>query len=180
MVIGFGGVGASSVQAAALSGAYPLIVVDISDDKLKQASLFGATHTINAKTTDALAAVQEITSGQGANYVFVTVGSCDAIKQGLAMCGRRGMTVVVGLPALDKFVTISPHEFLLGAEKILTGSYMGSSRLRVDVQNMVRLYQTGLLKLDEMITRRYRLEQINEAMKSVEKGEALRNVIMFD
>jgi S-(hydroxymethyl)glutathione dehydrogenase / alcohol dehydrogenase len=179
VIIGFGGVGASSVQGAALSGAYPVIVVDVIDSKLKDAAVFGATHTINAKKTDAIAAVKELTGG-GADYVFVTVGSTDAIKQGLTMCGPRGMTVVVGVVPIDKLVSISPHEFLLGCEKILTGSYMGSSQLRYDVQNLTRLYKLGKLKLDEMITKRYRLEQINEAIETVIKGQALRNVIMFD
>ncbi len=94
------------------------------------------------------------------------------------MCGKRGMTVIVGLPGMQDSLTLSPHMFIM-PEKVLTGSYMGSTRLKVDVLNLIRLYKAGLLKLDELITGRYPLDKINEAIESVEKGEALRNVIMF-
>ena len=123
-------------------------------------------------------AVQNLTSGRGADYVFVTAGSAAAVRQGFSMSGPRGMTVIVGLAPLGDNVSFSPMEFIR-SERMLTGSYMGSAQLNVYIPRLVALYQAGRLKLDELITARYPLEQINEAIESVERGEALRNVIMF-
>ena len=176
VIIGTGGVGLNSVQGAAYSGAYPIIAVDTSDSKLEAARAFGATHTVKANDKDAVKTVQQLTSGRGADYVFVTVGSTAAVQQGFAMSGPRGMTVVVGLPPRGETITLPP--FLPG-ERMFTSSSMGTTRLSVDVPKLVALYQAGRLKLDELITARYPLEQINEAIESVERGEALRNVIVF-
>jgi S-(hydroxymethyl)glutathione dehydrogenase/alcohol dehydrogenase len=178
IVIGTGGVGINAIQGAAYSGAYPIIAVDVLDAKMKTAMDFGATHTVNAKRDDAVDAVRKLTSGRGADYVFITVGSVAAIRQGLSMSGPRGTTVVIGLPPMKDMLTISPME-LIGAEKSLTGGYMGSTNLQVDIPHLITLYQTGRLKLAEIITGRYPLERINEAIESTLKGEALRNVIMF-
>jgi Zn-dependent alcohol dehydrogenase len=176
VVVGTGGVGLNSIQGAAFSGAYPIIAVDISDSKLEAARAFGATHTVKASDKDAVKTVQQLTSGRGADYVFVTVGSTAAVQQGFSMSGPRGMTVVVGIPPRGETLTLPP--FLPG-ERMLTSSSMGTTRLSVDVPKLVALYQAGRLKLDELITARYPLEEINKAIESVERGEALRNVIVF-
>ena len=178
VVIGTGGVGISAIQGAALSGAYPIIAVDLLDNKLKAALDFGATHTVNGKNTDAVEAVKKLTSGKGANYAFITVGSVAAIHQAFAMLGPRGTAVIVGVPPVDQIITLPPFEFI-GMEKMLTGCAMGATRLSEDVPVLVELYKAGRIKLDELITGRYPLEKINEAIESVEKGQALRNVIVF-
>ena len=178
VIIGTGGVGLNSVQRAAISGAYPIIAVDVSDKKLEAAKQFGATHTINSTKVDAVAAVKDLTEGRGAEYIFVTVGSADAIRQGFSMSGPRGMTVIVGLPGRGANIAFSPFEFIKD-ERVLTGSYMGTTALKTDIPKLIALYKAGQLKLDELITGRYSLDQINEAIESVVKGEALRNVIMF-
>ncbi|MFC1991366.1 Zn-dependent alcohol dehydrogenase [Chloroflexota bacterium] len=176
VVVGIGGVGLNAVQGAAFSGGYPVIAVDISDYKLEAARTFGATHTVKASDENAVKNVQKLTEGRGADYVFVTVGSADAVQQGFSMSGPRGMTVVVGLPPRGSMITLPPYFW---GERMITSSGMGTTRLSVDVPKLVTLYQAGRLKLDELITNRYPLEQINEAIESVEKGEALRNVIVF-
>ena len=176
VIIGVGGVGLNSIQGAAVSGAYPIIAVDMLDSKLKAAKDFGATHVVNGKQTDPVQAVRDMTGGRGADYVFVTVGATAAVRQALSMLGRRGMAVIVGLATQD--LTSNPMEYIDG-EKMLTGSFMGSTNLAVDVPKMVALYKAGVLRLDELITGRYPLARINEAIESVQKGEALRNVIMF-
>lgn len=179
VVIGTGGVGLNAVQGAVFSGAHPVIAVDISDYKLKAAQDFGATHTINAGQGDAIEAVKQLTSGRGADYAFVTVGSAAAIHQGFSMLGRRGTLVIVGVPPIKEWdLTFSLIE-LIDMEKMVTGAAMGSLRPRVDIPRLVALYQAGRLKLDELITGRYTLEQINEAIESAERGEALRNLIIF-
>ncbi|MEE8419371.1 MAG: Zn-dependent alcohol dehydrogenase [Dehalococcoidales bacterium] len=179
VVVGTGGVGLNAVQGAAFSGAYPIIAVDVLDAKLEAARTFGATHTVNAGQDDAIEAVKKLTSGRGADYVFVTVGSVAAIHQGFSMSGNRGTTVIVGLPLMKDTLSISPFEFI-ASERVLTGGFMGSTNLKVDIPRLVDLYQAGSLKLDELITARYPLEKIDEAIGAVESGEALRNVIMFE
>ncbi len=178
IIIGVGGVGLNAVQGAAISGANPVIAVDIADKKLKAAKTFGATHLVNASKKDAVKEVQKITGG-GAEYVFITVGSTDAIAQGLEMSGVQGMTVIVGLPKLTDTLTMSPLIFIKD-ERTLTGSYMGTTQLHTEIPKLIDLYKAGILKLDELITARYPLEKINEAIQAVEKGEALRNIIVFD
>ncbi len=178
VIIGVGGVGLNAVQGAAISGAYPIIAVDISDEKLKASKTFGATHTVNSAKGDAVKEIQALTEG-GADYVFITVGSVDAISQGLFMSGPRGMTVIVGLPKFRDTLQMPPFIFIKD-ERVLTGSYMGTTQFQTAIPKMVALYQGGILKLDELITARFPLEDINQAIELVEKGKALRNVIMFE
>ncbi|OGO32392.1 MAG: zinc-binding dehydrogenase [Chloroflexi bacterium RBG_16_56_11] len=178
VIIGIGGVGLNSVQGAAISGAFPIIAMDISDNKLKAARDFGATHTVNSAKEDAAKAVRDLTGGAGADYVFVTVGSAAAVQQGFSLTGPRGMTVIVGLPRFTDTVNFSPFMFIKD-ERVLTGSFMGTTQLHTQIPRLVGLYKAGILKLDELITHRYPLEKINEAIAEVERGEVLRNVIMF-
>jgi Zn-dependent alcohol dehydrogenase len=179
VVVGTGGVGLNSIQGAVFSGAYPVIAVDVLDSKLETARKFGATHVINLKKEkDPVKAVQDITNGRGADYVFVTVGRVDAIRTGFSMCGVMGMTVVIGLAGGD-LKEFTPLEFVF-TEKILTGAGGGSIRSSIDIPFLVSLYQAGKLKLDELISGYYPLERINEAVESLKKGEALRNIITFE
>ena len=178
VVIGTGGVGLNSVQGAALSGAGAVIALDLSDDKLETAKDFGATHGINPGREDAAAAVRALTDGRGADYVFVTVGAKAAIDQGLALTRRGGTLVIVGMTADGVTWDISPLAIADGAQRII-GSKMGSTRLTVDIPPLIALYQQGRLKLDSLISGRYRLDEINEAIDSARRGEALRNVIVF-
>lgn len=179
VVIGTGGVGLNAIQGASISGAYPIIAVDIFDNKLKTARDFGATHTVNSKHEDAIKVILELTSGRGAEYVFITVGNTNAIKQGFEISGCRGMTVIVGMATGT--ISINPNDFVVPgkAERVLTGCGMGSTNPKIQIPKLVALYQSGRLKLDELITGRYPLKNINEAIAEVEKGQAIRNVIMF-
>ena len=177
-VIGTGGVGLNSLQGAALAEAAPVIALDLSDEKLTAAKTFGATHAVNPGREDAGEAVRALTHGRGADYVFITVGSAAAIEQGLGLLRRAGTLVVVGMPPKGVTAAIEMLGFVDDAKRII-GSKMGSTRLREDVPRLVELYQEGRLKLDELITGRYPLERINEAIASVSRAEALRNVIVF-
>jgi S-(hydroxymethyl)glutathione dehydrogenase/alcohol dehydrogenase len=179
VVVGTGGVGLNSIQGAAFSGAYPVIAVDILDSKLATARKFGATHVVNLKKEkNPVKTVQDMTNGRGADYVFVTVGKVDAIRTGFSMCGVMGMTVVIGLAGGD-LKDFTPLEFVF-TEKILTGAGGGSIRSSIDITFLVSLYKAGKLKLDELISGYYPLERINEAVESLKKGEALRNIITFE
>jgi Zn-dependent alcohol dehydrogenase len=176
VVIGAGGVGISSIQGALVSGAYPIIAVDVIDSKLETAKSFGATHVINSRSSDTAQAIQQLTNGRGADFVFMTVGNAEALKQSFMMIGQRGVVVVVGV--VNEPVPIIPAEFSI-SEKGLIGTKGGSINPALDVINLIELYKAKRIKLDEMITGRYPLEEINEAIASVERGEALRNVIVF-
>lgn len=178
VVMGCGGVGLNAIQGALFSGADPIIAVDVADNKLEIARKFGATHVINSKKEkDPVKLVFDLTSGRGADYIFVTVGNLEALRQGFSMGGPRSMTVVIGL-MMGNLASIMPMEFVM-TEKILTGCGGGSLRTSIDIPELISLYKSGRLKLDELITGRYPLERINEAVASLEKGEALRNVIIF-
>ncbi|CAN5505168.1 zinc-dependent alcohol dehydrogenase family protein [soil metagenome] len=179
VVIGCGGVGLNSVQGAKLSGAHPIIAIDLLDNKLDAARKFGATHTINASNeSDPAGAVRELTHGRGADYAFVTVGDARPVTDAIEMVRRGGEVTMVGIPEAEATVPLSiPGS--VGKEIRLMGSVMGSTRLSVDVPRLVDLYQGDRLLLDELITNRYPLEEINEAIESMERGEALRNVIVF-
>ncbi|NHZ71520.1 MAG: alcohol dehydrogenase catalytic domain-containing protein [Aquificales bacterium] len=178
VVIGTGGVGLNSVQGARLSGAQPIIAIDLIDSKLDAAKLFGATHGINSAEENAREAIYHLTGGRGADFVFVTVGSAAAMEQGLAYLRRGGSLVLVGMPPSGVKMAVEVINFAYHNQQIL-GSRMGSTRLSVDIPKWVALYQQGRLKLDELITARYPLEEINEAIAAVKRGDALRNVIIF-
>jgi len=180
VVVGTGGVGLNAIQAASIAGASPIIAVDILDSKLEMAKKFGATHTVNsAQEKDPIKAVQQMTSGRGADYVFITVGSAAAARQGFFMSAPRGMTVLIGLMPMKESLSFSSFD-ILGGERVLTGCGGGSARLTIDVPRLVSLYREGRLKLDELITAHYPFKDVNAAIDSTIKGEALRNVVMFD
>jgi Zn-dependent alcohol dehydrogenase len=178
VVIGAGGVGLNSVQGACLAGAHPIIAIDLLDSKLEASCAFGATHALNAINEDVEAAVSEITGGRLADYVFVTVGNATAAEQAYSLAGKRGTVVFVGIP---DWVTATPVPIgpTILSEKTITGSLMGTTRLSVDVPWLVALYEDNRLKLDELITARYPLSQINDAIEATQSGTALRNVILF-
>ena len=178
VVIGCGGVGLNSIQGAFLSGAQLIIAIDLVNNKLDAAKSFGATHTLNPTEENSLKVVRSLTQGRGADYVFVIVGSAKVMEQGLTLVRRAGTLVVVGMPAIGAKLQIEAVDFADNGQCIL-GSKMGSSRLHVDVPKLVELYEQGRLKLDELITARYPLEEINEAIAAVKRGDALRNVIVF-
>ncbi len=153
VVIGAGGVGLNTVQGAVLTGAHPIVAIDLLDSKLAAAQAFGATHTINATQINSPEdAIKELTAGRGADYVFVTVGSPEAIVQGFKLIRREGTVVVVGVPGIKSTASLPAANFVLGGPRKIVGSFMGSTRLSVDVPRLAALYQQGRLKLDELIT----------------------------
>lgn len=178
VVIGTGGVGLNAVQGAVISGARPIMAFDLSAAKREAALQFGATHASDPTVGDPVAAVKALTEGRGADYVFVTVGSIPAIEQGLTLLRSGGTLVIVGMPASGAtFETVAVD--LAGEGQRIIGSNMGSTRLQTTIPALVGLYEQGRLKLDELVTGRYPLDEINEAIASVNRGEALRNVIML-
>jgi Zn-dependent alcohol dehydrogenase len=151
---------------------------DLLDHKLEAARQFGAAHTINSAREDAVAVVLALTEGRGVDYAFATVGSPKAIVQASRMTRRGGTTVIVGMPSTrEAEVPVNTHHLTEGRR--LIGSLMGPTRPAVDIPRLAGDYRHGRLKLDELISQRYPLEGINDAWHALERGEALRNVIVF-
>lgn len=183
-VIGCGGVGLNAVQGAAYSGAFPLVAIDVVDAKLETARAFGATHCINSAENHARESVDAIMEKCGAGkrgleYVFTAVGNPRAIEQGLALLAPAGTMTIVGMPPSGDLVSFDATN-MAGAGQRILGSKMGSTRLRVDIPRLIALYRNGRLKLDELISNRYPLAEINRAIEDVRGDKVLRNVIVFE
>jgi S-(hydroxymethyl)glutathione dehydrogenase/alcohol dehydrogenase len=178
-VIGAGGVGLNVVQGASLAGAEQIIAVDLLESKLAHARRFGATHAVLAsKGTDPVAAVRELTGGRGVDFAFDVVGLPETVRQAYEVLAKRGVAVAVGIPANQAEVSV-PIMGLVYDEKVLTGSLYGSSRPRLDIPRLVALYRARKLKLDELLSRSWPLDQINEAYGALERGEVARAVVTF-
>ncbi len=178
-VIGAGGVGLNVIQGAVLARAERIIAVDIAAKKLDLAKRFGATDVVNAGASDPIEAVREVTAGLGVDYAFEVIGNPKTIVQAYRMVRAAGTAVIVGMAHHEAEVSL-PAQHLVSTERQLIGSFYGSCRPRVDMPKLLSLYEEGKLKLDELITRHYRLEQINEAFADMEAGENARGVIVFD
>jgi S-(hydroxymethyl)glutathione dehydrogenase/alcohol dehydrogenase len=177
-VIGCGGVGLSAIQGCKMVGCHPIIAVDVMESKLAFATRLGATHTVNASQGDPVQALQALTA-RGPEYVFDSVGSATTIAQSLQAARPGGTAVIVGLHAVRKEVPISPAALVLGSKRLL-GSFIGSLRPRLDLPLLVELYRAGKLQLDELITRRYQLDDLPRAFHDMQAGEIARGVIVFD
>ena len=179
VVVGAGGVGLNSIQGAAIAGAARVIAVDAVPEKLDGAREFGATHTVLATDDDADLKIRELTGGRGADTVLVTVGAADAYRNAPRFLAPRGQLIAVGMPPSDAWAEWSPADFsYLGQE--IRGSCLGDTVLSRDIPALVALYRQGRLKLDELVTGRYPLSRINDAIEDTRSGRSRRNVILFD
>jgi Zn-dependent alcohol dehydrogenase len=181
VVIGTGGVGLNTVQAARAAGAEVVVAVDTAPSKRTVAASFGATHAVDPGGDDPIAAVRALTGGRGADYVFVGVGHTPVIEAALDLVRRGGTVVVLGMPASGETIGVAGVDLVHDDKRILghkIGS--GSGRFADVVPRLVELYDEGRLKLDELVSGRYPLAEINEAIASASGGDALRNVIVFD
>jgi Zn-dependent alcohol dehydrogenase len=174
-VIGCGGIGLNVIQAARMLGARRIVAVDVDERHLGFARDFGATDVVDARAGDPVAAIREITGG-GAHYAFDAYGSPRTMEQAFAAVRAGGTAVQIGLSAEGETGSISPFELAL-SEKTLKGSFMGSSRPRVDMPRLLDLYRLGRLDLDRLVTRTYRLDEINEAYDDLQRGVLARGVI---
>lgn len=176
-VIGCGGIGLSAINAAQIAGAGRIIAVDTAASKEALARAFGATDFVNAASDNPVKAVRQLTGG-GADHALECVGLTTTAEQAFAMTGRGGTATVVGMIPPGQNLSI-PGVALL-QEKRLQGSLMGSNRFPIDMPRLVDLYMQGRLKLDQLISRRIRLDQVNEAFAEMKTGEIARSVVVFD
>lgn len=177
-IFGLGGVGLASLLGARCSGAYPLIAVDIDPEKLAFALTSGAHHALDARSEDLVETLRQITYG-GVHYAIESVGSETVLGQAYAATRRGGTTVSVGLPAPDRRLNI-PAVSLVAEERTIKGSYMGSSVPSRDLPRFIAMYRAGLLPVDRLLTHRLKLEDINEGFDRLARGEAIRQVVIFD
>lgn len=177
VVYGVGGVGLNIIQGAALCGAEKIIAVDVRAAKMPIASQFGATHTLLANE-DTLTAIRDLTDGRGAEHVFESVGVTKIQEDALAAVRPGGTLTLVGLAPMGTGTNL-PGAVLVRQEKTVKGSYYGSVSPRRDFPMLIELYKTGKLKLDELVSQEYQLEQINEAYAAMLSGSVARGVIVF-
>jgi S-(hydroxymethyl)glutathione dehydrogenase / alcohol dehydrogenase len=176
-VIGCGGVGLATINGAAIAGAGRIIAIDRQPSKLALAKTFGATDVIDANDGDAVKQVQELTGG-GVHHSFEAIGLKATAEQAFKMLRRGGTANVIGMIPVGTMIELHGVDFL--GEKKIQGSYMGSNRFPVDMPRFVDFYMNGKLKLDELIARRIRLEDVNDAFEELKRGELARSVIVFD
>lgn len=176
-VFGCGGVGLNVIQGAALCGAEKIIAVDLVENKLRMAEGFGATDLVNASQGDAADQIKRLTDKKGVDYAFEVIGNPDVMQTAFSALRPGGKLVIVGVPQASAQVTLPAMAFL--QEKGVIGSYYGSARFRYDMPRILDLYMAKKLKLDELVSRRLPLEQLNTAMEIMEKGEVARSVIVY-
>jgi S-(hydroxymethyl)glutathione dehydrogenase/alcohol dehydrogenase len=176
-VVGCGGVGLAAINGAAIAGANRIIAIDMSPGKDNLAREFGATDFICAADTDAVKEVLELTKG-GVDHAFEAVGLSKTAEQCFGMIKRGGTAYIIGMIALGQNITIPGAAFL--GEKKIQGSLMGSNHFPVDMPRLADMYVAGKLKLDQMISRRIKLEDVNSAFDEMKTGQIARSVIVFD
>ena len=176
-VFGTGGVGLSAIQGALIAGARKIIAVDVFESKLATARRFGATDTVDSSSTDAVKEIRKMTGG-GVDYSFEAIGLKKTAEESFYCLAPGGTATIIGMVPVGQKIEIDGRHIL--TEKKLIGTNMGSNRFRIDMPRYIDFYMQGRLKLDEMISRRGRLEDVNEAFRAMKAGEVARTVLMFD
>lgn len=177
-VIGCGGVGLSVVQGARIAGANTIIAIDVIPEKLALAAHLGATHLVDAATHDPIGEVRDLTDGLGVHYSFEAIGSTRTAEQAFAMIRKGGTATIIGLIPVGEEISVPGVDLL--DEKRLQGSAMGSNQFRIDIPRYIGMYLDGRLNLDDMVTERFALSDINEGFDQMRTGRAARNVIVMD
>jgi S-(hydroxymethyl)glutathione dehydrogenase/alcohol dehydrogenase len=176
-VLGCGGVGLACINGAAIAGAGRVIAVDTLPVKLELAKTFGATDLVNASEGDPVEQVRALTDG-GVDYSFEAIGLKATAEQCFRMLGRGGTATIIGMIPVGTMVEVHGVDFL--SEKKLQGCTMGSNRFRVDMPRYIEFYLQGRLHLDEMVSQRLPLEEVNDALATLKRGEVARTVLTFD
>ena len=176
VVFGCGGVGISAIQGARVAGAAEIVAVDLVDHKLEDAQRFGATQAVKPDDLDGVKA--SVTGGDGFDYAFEAIGLPATMRAAYDATRRGGTTCVIGVGGMDQMVSFSAFELFFN-EKNLVGSYYGSADVRSDFHRMLRLWKTGRLDLQGMISRKLGLEDVNDAIADLKAGEVIRQVITF-
>jgi len=178
VVFGCGGVGLNAIQGCAIAGAGMVVAVDTSERKLELARRFGATHAFNVTGVDQVGKALYKLTGGGADYAFDCVGQGKISEQAFGVLRRGGTAVTVGIAAPGDKIVLNA-QLVAVTEKTLTGSYYGSARPQQDFPRLIGLYRSGRLKLDELITRTYSIDEAPQAFADLAEGQDGRGVILF-
>jgi S-(hydroxymethyl)glutathione dehydrogenase/alcohol dehydrogenase len=179
LIIGAGGIGLNVIQGAVIAGASIVAVADINNEKLKIARKFGATHLIDGRSQDPVSVVRSLTEGRGVDHAFEAIGQTTTISQCYNAIRSGGKAVVVGITEAGSCCEVESMPLVV-QEKILTGSFYGSYRPRLDIERLVGFYLDRRLRLDELISHQYRLDDINEAFNDLRSGILTRGVIRYE
>lgn len=177
-VFGCGGVGLSIIQGARIGGARQIIAVDMFDGKLEMARALGATHTVNSTQDDPVQAIRSMTGNAGVDHSFEAVGVSALVRQAVESLAIRGTATIVGVLPPD--ATIEFPWMAIRPECRVQTSRMGSNQFRSDIPTYLEFYRQGRLNLDDMVSRRGTLGDINDAFRAMKAGEVARTVLMFD
>ena len=175
-VIGCGGVGLNAIQGAALAGALRIIAIDAVETKLTLAQEFGATEVVDASGGDVVGKIRDLTDG-GVDYSFEAIGKKETAEQAFHMLRPGGTATIIGMIPQGTRIELDGPSFL--RERRIQGSSMGSNRFRTDMPRYVEFYLQGRLKLDELVTQRLKLAQVNEAFGYMREGAVARSVVVF-
>lgn len=178
VIVGLGGVGLAAVLGALASGASPVVAVDVNEDKLTLARSLGPVQTVDAAAPDAVDQVRALTHG-GADFAFEMAGAVRALEAAWKMTRRGGTTVTAGLPPPDAALPVNVVS-LVGEERTLKGSYIGTCVPSRDIPRYVALYRQGRLPVDRLMSGTLRLDDINAAFDRLADGQAVRQVVLFD
>jgi S-(hydroxymethyl)glutathione dehydrogenase/alcohol dehydrogenase len=178
-VIGCGGVGLNVIQGAKIAGADEIIAIDMLSNKLDMAKQFGATTLVNAGDGDPVARVMELTEQRGVDVAFEVIGLKQTIEQTITMTRRGGEAILVGVPRMEVMLELPAFFGVVLMSKSIKGCWYGSSNVQQDVPKLLEYYKSGELKLDELISRRIRVDEVNEAFTAMEAGEVARSVIEY-
>ena len=176
IVFGCGGVGISVIQGARIAGAAEIVAVDLVPEKLEMAKRFGATHAVTPDKVVEVAA--ELTAAEGFDYGFEVIGRPETIRSAYDATRRGGTTTVVGAGAMDAMVSFNAFELFFSEKKIL-GCFYGSADVRTDFHMLLRLWRSGRLDLEGMITKRIDISEINDAFDDCLSGKVIRQIIEF-
>jgi S-(hydroxymethyl)glutathione dehydrogenase/alcohol dehydrogenase len=176
-VIGCGGVGQAVIQGARIAGAARIFAIDPVELKRKSAEQLGATDLVDPADGDPVSQVKALTGGRGADYAFEVIGLPETIVQAFATARRGGTAVVVGMPRMDSMVTL-PGFGLFFEEKRLLGCVYGSAQVRRDFPRFISLVESGRLDLGAMVSRRIKLDEVNDAFRAMQAGEVIRSVVV--
>jgi S-(hydroxymethyl)glutathione dehydrogenase/alcohol dehydrogenase len=177
-VFGAGGVGLAAIQGARIAGARKIIAVDMFEGKLAMAKRLGATDTVDASSSDAVDEIRKLTDGAGVDYSFEAIGLKKVAEQAFLAIKPGGTATVIGMIPVGQKVELDGYMFL--TERKLQGSNMGSNRFRIDMPKYIDFYLQGRLNLDDMISQRRKLEDVNDAFRAMKAGEVARTVLMFN
>jgi S-(hydroxymethyl)glutathione dehydrogenase/alcohol dehydrogenase len=177
-VFGAGGVGLAAIQGARIAGARKIIAIDMFEGKLAMAKRLGATDTVDASSSDPVDEIRKMTGGAGVDYSFEAIGLKKVAEQAYLAIKPGGTATVIGMIPVGQKVELDGYMFL--TERKLQGSNMGSNRFRIDMPKYIDFYLQGRLNLDDMISRRGKLEDVNEAFRAMKAGEVARTVLMFN